>query len=216
MGSMFPALALAQPESPLKQFGQAQAIVGQQQEQQMRALQIQEQTRLLRDQDASTRALAQWDGKSYDQLPALVKNAGGSATAVMGMTKNIFAIKQQASEIAKNDAATNLSQVDATIKQHDEYRGRILNVVGITDPAAKQAAWDGEITAEEKAGTIQPGTLPHQYPGDTPATAMANHFALGSQLVKEQQAKQKMAIDAGKQAGGELTNVLTGERTGGI
>jgi hypothetical protein len=217
MGSMFPALDIKQPESPLQQYAQVQQIQAGQQQIEAQRLQNQQQQRILQDQDAATRALSQWDGKDYGQLPDLVKNAGGSANAVFGMTKNIFAIKQQASEIAKNDAATNLSSVEATLKQHDEYRGRILNISdGITDPAAKQTAWAAEIAAEQKAGTPLPPGITSTYPGDGPARAIANSFALGSTLIKEADDKQKMALEAWKPAGGELTNVLTGEKTGGI
>jgi hypothetical protein len=221
MGS-WPALDIKPPESPLQQYGQAQQIVGQQQETQMRQLQIQEQTRLLKDQDATTRAMSglQTDpsGKiNYDTLPDLIRQNGGSANAVMKATANVFDMKAKASQIAKDDAATNLSNAETTIKQHDEYRGRILNITdGITDPAQKQAAWDAEITKEEQARSVPPGTVSHTYPGDDKARAIANSFALGSQLVKESQEKQKMAIDAWKPAGGELQNVLTGEKTGGI
>jgi len=218
---MFPALDIKPPEPILQQFGQAQQIVGQQQDQQLRALQIQEQTRLLRDQDATTRAMSSLqpdaNGRvNYDALPDAVRQAGGSANAVMNATKSIFDIKGKASQIAKDDAATNLSNVDATIKQHDEYRGRILNVVGITDPAAKQDAWAAEIAKEQATGKQLPPGATAQYPGDDKATAIANSFALGSTLVKEADDKQKMALEAWKPAGGELTNVLTGEKTGGI
>ena len=215
MGSMFPALDIKSPDV-LQQYGQAQQIVGMRQEQQLRALQIQEQTRLLADQDATTRAMANWDGVHYDALPDLVRQAGGSANAVFSATKNIFDIKSKASQIAKDDAATALSNADTLIKQSDQYRGRLLNIVGIADPAAKQTAWANEYAKEKAAGAPIPPGLTDQYPGDGPATAIANSFALGSQLMKESQDKQKMAIDAWKPAGGELTNVLTGEKTGGI
>ena len=45
--------------------------------------------------------------------------------------------------------------------------------------------WDSEITKEEQAGQIKPGTVSHQYPGDDAATVFANHYALGSVLAKE-------------------------------
>jgi hypothetical protein len=217
---MFPALDIRQPESPIQQYGQAQQIVSQQQNQQLQALQIQEQTRLLRDQDATTRAMSSLKPDAsgridYDTLPNLVLQNGGSANAAMSATKSIFALKQTASDIAKNDAATNLSNADTVAKNNDAYRGRILNVVQQADPAAKQAQWDSEITREEQAGTIQPGQISHTYPGDQQATAIANHFALGSQLVKEAQERQQLADQAWKTVNGQLVNTVTHETIGG-
>lgn len=75
--SAFPALAIRTPESPLQQVAQAQQIIGQRQAQQLQQLEIQQQTRNLADQDAATRAMSQWDGKDYSELPTLVKNALG-------------------------------------------------------------------------------------------------------------------------------------------
>jgi hypothetical protein len=220
MGSFFPALDIRPPESPIQQYAQVQQIAGAQQQQQLTALQIQEQTRLLRDQDATTRAMSSLQPDTsgrinYDTLPGLVLQNGGSANAAMAATKNIFDIKGKASQIAKDDAATNASNAETVAKNNDMYRGRILNVVQQTDPAAKQAQWDSEITKEEQAGTIQPGQISHTYPGDTQATAFANHFALGSQLVKEAQERQQLADQAWKSVNGQLVNTVTGAKIGG-
>lgn len=217
MGSMFPALDIKSPDVG-QQIAQAQQIVAQRGQIQSQQLDNQILQRQLADQDALTRAMANWNGTATNpgELSMNVLKAGGSYAAAQKAYSDALSMKEKASQIAKDDAATALSNADAAAKQNDQYRGRVLNIVGMQDPAQKQAQWDAEVTREEQAGTIQPGTIPHQYPGDGPATAMANHFALGSQLVKEAQDKQKMAIDAWKPAGGELTNVLTGEKTGGI
>lgn len=212
----YPALMIQQPESPLKQFGEAQQIVSNQQAQQLQALQVQQAQRQIADQKALTTAMTQWDGKNTQELPMLVLKSGGSGTAAMQMGQQVLGMRQKASEIAKDDAATALSNADAIAKQNDAYRGRVLNVVGIQDPAAKQAAWESEVSREEQAGTIQQGAIPHQYPGDQAATAFANHFAMGSQLVKEAQERQKMSLDAWKSVGGRLVNAVTHEEIGGI
>jgi hypothetical protein len=216
MGSMFPALDIKQPESPLAQYGQAMQIKSGIQQQQLTALQIQREQQDNADRHAMTAAMANWDGKDYGTLPGLVKNAGGSANAVFGMTKNVFAIKQQASEVAKNDSITGQNNVDTAVKTHDMYRGRILNIVGMADPTAKQSAWAAEIAKEQQAGTQLPPGITAQYPGDDGAKAVANSLALGTVLVKEADDRQKMALEAWKPSGGELVNVLTGAKTGGI
>jgi hypothetical protein len=89
-------------------------------------------------------------------------------------------------------------------------------VVGIDDPAQRQAAWDAEITKEEQAGKIQPGQISHTYPGDMSALHVANGFAAGSQIIKEQQETQKAALDAWKPVGGRLVNVITNQTIGGL
>jgi hypothetical protein len=212
----FPALMIKPPEPVLQQYAQAQQVVGGQQEQQLRALQIQQEQQKITDQHAMTAGMANWDGKDYSQLPGLIKAAGGSAAAVMGVTKSVFDIKAKASEVAKDDSITAQNNTKAIEEQHDALRGRVMSVVGIADPAEKQAKWDEEVTKEEQAGTVKPGQFPHQYPGDAPATALANSFALGSTLAKEAQERQKLALDGWKSAGGALVNVIDGSKIGGL
>jgi hypothetical protein len=212
----FPALMIKAPESPLQQYSQAQQVVGQQQQIQSQQLENQVRTRQLQDQDALTRTMASWDGKDVGSLPMLVVKNGGSGQAAMSMTQSVLGVKEKAANIAKDDALTGQARADTLAKTNDALRGRILNVVGIQDPAAKQAAWESEVSKEEQAGTVQPGSVSHTYPGDAQATALANQHALGSQLVKEAQEKQKMALDAWKPVGGQLVNAVTGEKIGGL
>ncbi len=216
MATGFPALMIRPPESPLQQFGQIQQIRGAQQEQQMNALKIQQEQQALKDRNALTQAMTQWDGQDYKALPMLVLKNGGSGPAAMQMSSQVLDMRSKASELAKNDALTAQTQTDNAIKLNDEYRGRILNITGIKDPIEQQAAWDKEVTAEESSGKIQPGQIPHQYIGNDKATAFANSFALGSKLVEEAKDRQTLAQSAWKSAGGALVNTVTGEKIGGI
>ena len=212
----YPALAIRPQEGLLQQYGQAQQIVAGQQEAQLRALQVQQAQRALTDQHALTQAMQSYDGKNPDQLPMLVLRAGGSGQAALGMSKNVLGIKQTASEIAKNDSITGQNNAKAAAEANDQYRGRLQSIIGITDPVQKQAAWEAEITKEEQSGQIQPGSIPHTYIGDDKATALANHFALGSQLAKESDERQRRSIDAWKNVGGRLVNAITHEEIGGL
>lgn len=217
MATGFPALMIRPPEAPLQQYAQAQQVMAGQQEQQMRALQIQQEQQRISDQHALTTAMTQWDGKDYKSLPMQVLKAGGSGNAAMTMTQNVLAMKEKASTIAKDDSITAQNTSETHIKQMDEVRGRILNITdGITDPAEKQTAWEKEIAKEQAAGTDLPPGITSQYPGDAPAKAIANSLALGSTLQKEAQEKQKLALDAWKTSGGQLVNVITGEKIGGV
>jgi hypothetical protein len=215
--SAFPALAIQQPEDPLKQFQQIQQIRAAQTQNQTAQLENQQRQQDMQDRDALTRAMAQWNGSNVADIPGLVTQSGGSGKARLAAQSSILDMQSKASDIVKNDAIAAQNNADALAKQNDIYRGRVLSVMGIQDPAARQQAWDAEITKEEHAGTIQPGQFSHQYPGDLQALNMANHFALGSQIVKDEQAKQTAAIDAWKPAGpGKLVNVITNQTIGGL
>jgi hypothetical protein len=209
-----------QVPDPVQQYERAmqiKSIIGQQalQQQQQRAneIGIQQAQQSQQDQAAMTTAMQQWDGADYTQLPSLILKNGGSANAVYTAVQHLQDMKQKASEIAKNDAATNASNVESTIKNQDQYRGRLQAIINAPDDQ-KQQLWDSEITKEEQAGTIKPGTVSHQYPGDDQATVYANHFALGSQLVKEADEKQKTANESWKPLNGQLINTQTGEKIG--
>ena len=212
----FPALMIKPPESPVQQLGQVQQVVSGQQQMQMQALQIQQQQQAITDQHALTQAMKNYDPNNLDKLPMDVIKAGGSGTAAMNLSKMLLSVRQTSSEIAKNDAITALDNADAKIKTNDAYRGRLLSIAGITDPAQKQSAWDAEITKEEQAGTVKPGQISHTYPGDDKTIATANQYAAGSQLQKEAQERQNISQNAWKPAGGALTNVMTGETIGGL
>jgi hypothetical protein len=212
----YPALAIRPPEPLLQQYAQAQQVAAGAQEQQLRAIQVQQAQQQLQDQHALTSAMMQWDGQDYKQLPMMVLKSGGSGMAAMQMSQQVLGMRQKASEIAKDDAITAQNNTKTAIDQADQYRGRLLNIAGLTDPAAKQTAWDAEITKEENAGTFQPNQVPHQYPGDDAARAIANQFALGSKLVQEQQERQKLSLDAWKNVGGRLVNAVTGQEIGGL
>lgn len=153
---------------------------------------IEKQKRALADQDALTKAMQQWDGKDYTQIPALVMKNGGSFNAISSATQNIISQREKAAETAKNAAQAQSDETNAEIKKNDEYRGRLQDIISApTDQ--KQTLWDQEVTKEEQAGTIQPGQMSHTYPGDAEATSLANHFALASQLHKEAKDAQETA-----------------------
>lgn len=218
--SIYRMLQPPQVSDPVQQYERAlqiKSIIGQQalQQQQQRSneIGIQQQQQSQQDQQAMTTAMQQWDGADYTQLPTLILKNGGSANAVYTAVQHLQDMKQKASEIAKNDAATNASNVESTIKNQDQYRGRLQAIINAPDDQ-KQQLWDSEITKEEQAGTIKPGTVSHQYPGDDQATVFANHYALGSQLVKEADEKQKTANESWKPINGQLVNTQTGEKIG--
>ena len=208
---------IADPIQQYEKAMQIKSIIGQQalqaQQQQGNALDIQQKQQSIADQKAMTTAYQQWNGQDPHDLVKGVLDAGGSASAVNTMTTNILSMREKASQIAKDDAATNSSNVESTIKNQDQYRGRLQAIINAPDDQ-KNALWDAEITKEEQAKTIQPGTISHQYPGDAAATVFANHYALGSVLAKEADQKQQTANAAWKPLNGQLVNTVTGDKIG--
>jgi hypothetical protein len=217
MGTLpaLPALLVKTPEQPdpVSSIGRLLAIKSMLGQQKMQDVELQNAQIGQRDQQATTQALRDWDGKNYNDLPSLVLKNGGSANAVFGATQHILDRQQKISEIAKADAATNASNLESVQKQNDQYRGRLQAIINAPD-ASKQSLWDAEITKEEQAGTIKPGQVSHQYPGDDQATYHANSFALGSVLASEAIKNRDASNGAWKPLNGQLVNTATGEKIG--
>ncbi len=187
------ALQMRPQPSFLEQYGQVQSILGQRQEQQVRGLQIQQAQLSLADQQAATKAMQQWDGQDYNDLPALIKKNGGSLNAVLDTTQKIVARQQQNATLDETQLKNNQTRAD-------QYRGRIQAVID-ADPSQQDALWAAEIAKERQEqqtrgapGGAQPPGATDKYPGDDTATYIANHFALGSTLAKE--ASEKTAAQA--------------------
>src|SRR5260370_711890 len=139
-----------------------------------------------------------WAGKDFNDIPTLIKQNGGSLHGVLDASQKILDRQQKL-------ATLNGDQLKNDQTRNDQYRGRIQAIIGAPDDQ-KQSLWDAEITKEEQAGSIKPGTMSRTYPGDDQATYIANHFALGSVLAKEATEKISAtgAAQRGQAAVGEL------------
>lgn len=196
-----PAINLQQPQQqdPVQAIHRILAIKSLLGQQKMQDIQTQQAEQGQRDQQATTKALQDWDGQNPNDLPHLILKNGGSSNAVLNAQGKLIDMRQKAATLdevtLKNEQTRN-----------DQYRGRVQSIID-ADPGQQNALWDAEITKEEQAGTLKPGQVSHTYPGDDQATYYANHFALGSTLAKE-------AIDA-KQANARQTsaNAAAGELT---
>lgn len=215
----YPALQIMPPESPLKQFGEAEQIKSMMQQQQMGQIELQNARQQQIDTQSMTKAMAQWDGQDPNQIAHLVVQNGGSGKASMEVLSKVQAMRLQIADIANKDAETNSKNLESQIKTNDQYRGRIQAIINA--PAnQKQPLWEQEIAAEEQSGKIKPGQMSHTYPGDEQATVLANHFALGSVLAKEHteavtaQAHKSQADTAAAKLPGELAQQqLTAAKT---
>ncbi len=170
MGSIpLPALQLRPPENPADQFlrfTQIRNLMTQGREEQL-ALQ----------DDLAGRSAWQKAAGDPDRYLTELGKAGVSPRTIMAQQQLMTDMRQKAATLTK-------TQLENAQTQNDQYRGKLLAIVKAPD-AEKQAQWEQEVIREEQAGTIQPGSMTHVYPGDDVATSFANHFALGSTLAKE-------------------------------
>lgn len=145
MGSSIPLPALdlkppAPQPNPMEQYGnllqlknmvQEQPVRQQilQQQQQSGQLGVQQQQLQLKDQQAMTAAMQQWDGKDVNQLIPLVIKNGASATAVMGLKSKVLEQQQAYSTIAKNDADAGTANMGTMIKKNDLVSGALSPLI---------------------------------------------------------------------------------------
>lgn len=213
MGSSPPLVALdvKQPESPLDTYSRIIGLQNMVQQGQGQKLQQQLLGSQLQDEQAGRAMLGDLASKAQDsgQSPTpqdiykLAGKYGASINAANAITNGLLAQQEHVSNIAKNDAATNASNLETQQKLNDAYRGRIMSIVNGPE-ADKQTNWANEIAKDEQAGAIKPGTFSNIYPGDSAAQALADHFALGSVLAKE--ATEKMSATGSYLRGATAAN----------
>jgi hypothetical protein len=141
MGS-FPsaALSIRPPENPLDQYAKALSvksmIQGQKTEQlQQTGMEQQNEQRAtaMKDQQATTAAMQEWDGKKYDDLYPLIIKHGGSSNAVMGLQKAALGMQEQKSTIAKNDSETGAKNLETLQKKNDMLLGHLSAATAVDD-----------------------------------------------------------------------------------
>lgn len=138
------------PENPLDMLAKSLSIknmIGgeQLQEQQIQGATLENQIReqQLKDVNATTQAMQEWDGKKIDDLYPLIIKHGGSSNAVLGMKNQAAAYQEKMSTIAKNDAEAGEKNLDTVIKRHDLALG------------ALQSATDPDVKDEDLVSTIR-------------------------------------------------------------
>lgn len=208
-----PALQIrANAESPLDTIGKIQGLRALQQQQQMQQLQQQKEQIALADQQASTKAMKEWDGKDISELPPLILKNGGSANAVFGAKQTITKLNQEA---ATADEATLKNQAT----KNDLIAGH-LEAVKTAPVEQKQQAYSAAIQDLTQKGFIKPGQLPDQYPGDDQLAQAEKTFMGQKTIVDQEQKKRQANIEQQKadqeawkpEAGtGRLVNVNTGQ-----
>jgi len=146
-------LAMQQQEAPLRM----QAL---QQQTQLGAGQVQQQQIQLNDQKAMTAAMQDWDGKDYTALPSLVIKHGGSATAVMGLKKNILDQQTQIATAAMDNGKAAQANAAATKAHNDLVTGALSP---LTDPSQVPDAQLPQALQTTVASLVQQGALDQQH-----------------------------------------------------
>lgn len=108
-------------------------------------VQLQQQQQALKDQQAVTAAMQEWDGKDVHQIIPLVLKKGGSGQAVIGLQKTIQEQAQAASTTLKNNADAGLATVNAQQKKNDMITGAYAPLIDpkqVPDAALPQSLTD--------------------------------------------------------------------------
>lgn len=145
-----------QVQNPLALLAQAGQIKAQQQQlaeapvraqilgQQAQAgqLDLQQKQQDLKDKQAGTAALSEWDGKDYNDIIPLAVKHGASATAVLGLRKNILDQQTQVATAARDNAQAASDNITASIKRNDLVTGALSSLLDpkqVPDAALPQA-----------------------------------------------------------------------------
>jgi hypothetical protein len=128
-----PELRPVQTENPMDQYAKALQIRQMGQQSQLTALQTQQQQIALKDQQAMTQAMHDWDGKDINALIPLTVKYGASANAVMGLKSKVLEQQEKYSAIAKDDAETGAKNLETMKGKNDMMVGALNTVMGAKD-----------------------------------------------------------------------------------
>lgn len=214
----------------LQQLKQSQAMMpgqlqAQQQSLQAGQLENQQRQQQLKDQQAHTAAMNQWDVKSDpngETLPQLILKNGGSGDAAMSLKKGILAQKEQISTIAKNDAETGQNNLKTLQGKNDINLGALKTIDDVPDDQlgahltqtiqglTQQGTIDPQHTQsfQQLAQAVQSGQVP-------PATARAQLKILekGLQSSSQQMTQAKDAAETAKNTAQAASDTANANKT---
>ena len=212
-GISFPALAIRPPEQAdlLGQAAKAEQLQNAQQQNQAGQLEIQQRQQALKDQQAMTQAMLNWDpSQGYDALAHSVLKNGGSANAATAIQQHGFEVRKTASDIAKTDEEAGTKHLENLAKRHDLLLGSLNAVAQGPDDglgqrlvdATQQAQKDGLIDPAHAQQVAQFSQLP---PNQLrPALAVLEKSLRGESVQFEQTIKaQQLKTSAAEQAKAE-------------
>ncbi len=198
----------AQQESQMQQQEAPLRLQALQQQTQVGGLQLQQQQQVLKDQQATSAAMQNWDGKDYNDILPLVLKNGGSAQAVIGLKKSILDQQVQVANAAKATGQGAEAQIAATLKKNDLVNGALSPLI---DPTKIPDAQLPQALTSTVQSLVQQGALDNQHAqaasqllqsGD-PTTIrngiqqFTNTLRAGSQITEEALKKAQTGSTAG-------------------
>ena len=201
----------AQQQSQMQQQEAPLRLQALQQQTQVGGLQLQQQQQVLKDQQATSAAMQNWDGKDYNDILPLVLKNGGSAQAVIGLKKSILDQQVQVANAAKATGQGAEAQIAATLKKNDLVNGALSPLV---DPTKIPDAQLPQALTSTVQSLVQQGALDNQHAqaasqllqsGD-PTTIrngiqqFTNMLRAGSQITEEALKKAQTAQQQSTQA----------------
>lgn len=224
-----PALHIQSPEQPgpLSQVAKVLSVRSLLAQQQGQQLELQKQKQAVVDQQATTQAMRDWDGKSYDDLAQNVLRNGGSAQSAQAIAAHGLQVRETASKIAKDDAETGKTELNTTIDRQNQLLGRLDAAKSAPDTelaqhlqGALKSAVDSKFLKPEEASQLWQQVS--QLPPDQQRNAVSlyekslmgqkEQFAQAQEQEKTKTAQQNAATSEWKEAGqGTLVNVKTRE-----
>jgi hypothetical protein len=172
------ALDLKTPQQPdlLEKYGQLQQLRGLQQQQQIRAqqaplqmqqlqqgvqqggIQLQQQQQALKDQQAKTAAMSEWDGNDINKLYPLILKHGGSSDAVMSLKSGVLEQQQKAAVAFKDTADGGKAQVETLKQKGDLIAGALSPLIDPTKVPDAQLPQTLQSTVQDlvQKGLIDP------------------------------------------------------------
>lgn len=218
-----PALDLRPMEQPdlLGMAGKAAQLRNMQQQFQGGQLENQQRQQQLKDSQAMTQAMLNWEPKTqdYDQLAQSVLQNGGSAAAATAVRTHGLEARQKTLEIAKLDAENGTKHLENLGKRNDLLLGHLSTVTDGPDEgigqrlttATQQAVQDRLIDDSHAQQILQFAQMPAVQL--RPALTTFEKSLQGEQVQFDRAMKERAQNAAEwKEAGqGTLTNVRTGE-----
>jgi hypothetical protein len=138
-----------QPQAnPLQQLGQVLALKNAVQQQKAGNIELQQHQQQLKDQQAMTAAMQEWDGKDFNALPGLMLKKGASAQAVMSTKSGILEQQQKLATLGKDQLANE------AIK-NDRFAQSVANVKSLS-PDQQPQAFEAAKADAVKSGYMDP------------------------------------------------------------
>lgn len=152
-----PFQATANPPSLLRSIEGAQQVRQSnlanhqgQQTLQTQVMQNQMGAQQMKDQQAATKAMQEWDGKDLNQLPSLILKNGGSAQAVIGAKQQLLSYQTSLTKLSTDQLANETTK-------NNSLAQLVANVKGLPPEQQPQAF------EQAKAQAVQSGWLDPQH-----------------------------------------------------